>query len=85
MHQAITMRDRPRTRRATDRVVWTGRFMSGLVTLFLVLDGAMKLIPLEVVTDTMAQLGWPSDAPTARLLGVLTLAGACFMRCRAPR
>lgn len=53
--------------------LWTGRVLSGLVILFLVFDGAIKLVPIRPVTDTMAQLGWPADAGTARLLGTLTL------------
>ena len=53
--------------------IWSGRILSGLVIAFLTLDGAIKLVPLSVVTDTMGQLGWPSDVATARLLGALTL------------
>ena len=53
--------------------IWSGRILSGLVIAFLTLDGAIKLVPLSVVTDTMMQLGWPSDVATARLLGALTL------------
>ena len=53
--------------------ILAGRVLSGLVIAFLALDGAMKLVPLQPVTDTMAALGWPGDAPTARLLGILTL------------
>lgn len=56
--------------------VWVGRLLSGLVILFLMLDGAMKLAALPIVTETMASLGWPADAGTARALGVLTLGGA---------
>lgn len=76
MQQVMTMRPFPRTGGAADRVLWTGRALSAFVILFLVLDGAMKLVPLQVVTDTMAQLGWPSDPATARMLGLLTLGGA---------
>ena len=53
--------------------VWSGLALSGVAIAFLTLDGVMKLVPLSVVTDTMAQLGWPADVATARLLGVLTL------------
>ncbi|MBX9651147.1 MAG: DoxX family protein [Xanthobacteraceae bacterium] len=53
--------------------IWSGRVLSGLVVALLTLDGAIKLVPLSVVTDTMAQLGWQSDVATARLLGTLTL------------
>jgi hypothetical protein len=63
-------------RPAIDKRLWAGRLLGGLVTAFLLLDGAMKLVPLSVVTDTMATLGWPSDAATARLLGVLTVGSA---------
>ncbi|CAN7630140.1 DoxX family protein [Aminobacter sp. LjRoot7] len=51
--------------------LWTGRVLSGLVIAFLLFDGAIKLVPLQVVHDTMATLGLPSEL--ARTLGVLTL------------
>ena len=54
---------------------WTGHVMSGLVILFLLFDGGIKLVPLEIVTETSAQIGLPADASFARLLGVLTLIG----------
>ena len=54
-------------------ILWTGRAMSGLVILFLLFDGAIKLIPLDVVITTSQELGIP--AHLARTLGVLTLAG----------
>lgn len=54
--------------------LWTGRALSGLVILFFLLDAAIKLPPLQPVTETMVQLGWPADAGTARALGVLMLA-----------
>jgi hypothetical protein len=52
--------------------------LSGLVVAFLLLDGIMKLLALPVVIGTMTGLGWPGDAATARLLGVLTLGCALF-------
>ena len=54
---------------------WTGIAMSGLVILFLLFDGGIKLVPLEIVTQTSAQLGLPTDAVFARTLGILTLIG----------
>jgi DoxX-like family len=51
----------------------TGLALTALVTLFLLMDAAMKLVPLPVVLETMGQLGWPADAAVARLLGVITL------------
>jgi hypothetical protein len=51
---------------------WIGLTLSGIVTLFLLLDGAIKLIPLDVVIETSAELGLP--AHLARALGIITLA-----------
>ena len=53
--------------------LWIGRILSGLVIVFLLFDGAIKLIPLQVVTDTMIELGYSGSEDLARLLGVLTL------------
>jgi hypothetical protein len=51
----------------------TGWVLSGIVILFLVMDSVMKLLVLPQVTSTMAALGWPGDAGTARTLGALTI------------
>lgn len=63
-------------RTAGGGAVWTGRILSGLVVLFLVLDSAMKLVPLQVVVDTTRDLGWPTDPTTLRALGVVLIASA---------
>ncbi len=65
------------------RSVLIGRVLSGLVIVFLVGDGAVKLIPLSVVTETMGQLGYPATADLARTLGVLTL--LCTLLYAIPR
>ncbi|MBR0647701.1 DoxX family protein [Plastoroseomonas hellenica] len=52
--------------------LWTGRVLSALVTLFLLFDGAIKVVRLPVVEDTMAALGYPPGLGFG--LGVLTLA-----------
>jgi DoxX-like family len=57
-------------------LVWTGRILSGLVVLFLVFDGAIKLVPLQVVIDTVIPLGWPTDPVTWRALGIVLIASA---------
>ena len=57
---------------------WTGLVMSGLVILFLLFDGGIKLVPLEIVTQTSGEIGLPTDASFARLLGVLTLIGVAL-------
>lgn len=55
-------------------MLWAGRIASGLVTLFLLFDGGIKLVPLDIVIETSRQMGIPEHL--ARALGVLTLAGA---------
>lgn len=54
--------------------VWTGRALSGLVVLFLLFDGAIKLVPLQVVIDTVIPLGWPTDPVLWRALGIVLIA-----------
>ncbi|MGX8011173.1 DoxX family protein [Mesorhizobium sp. ORM8.1] len=58
---------------ASKGALWTGRVLSAIVVLFMIFDGVIKLPPLGVVTETMAQIGWPADVGTARLLGVIGL------------
>jgi DoxX-like family len=50
-----------------------GRVLSGLVVAFMLFDGGIKLIPLQIVTETMGQIGWPTNPAMARGLGVLGL------------
>lgn len=59
-----------------DRAVWLGWALSGLVSLFLVLDSAMKPVPLQPVIDTMGMLGWPVDATLLRTLGLVLIAAS---------
>jgi DoxX-like family len=51
---------------------WAGRVMSALVVLFLIFDAALKLIPLQVVIDSMNELGYPPTVGLARGIGVVT-------------
>ncbi|MGC2775027.1 MAG: DoxX family protein [Bradyrhizobium sp.] len=53
--------------------LWSGRALSGLVTLFLLFDGAIKLVPLGVVTQTLDQMGYGASDTTARALGLITI------------
>ncbi len=53
--------------------LWAGRVMSGLAILFLLFDGAIKLVPLEVVITTSKEMGLPATESFARFLGVVTL------------
>ena len=51
-----------------------GRVLSGLVIVFLLFDGAIKLVPWPVVTETMDRIGYGSSESLARTLGVITVA-----------
>jgi uncharacterized membrane protein YphA (DoxX/SURF4 family) len=61
-----------------NKAIWIGRILSGLVILFLAADGAMKLVPIPIVTETMGQLGYPTNVALARGLGVVTLLGTAL-------
>ena len=52
----------------------TGRVLSGLVIVFLLFDGAVKLVPWPIVTETMDRMGYGSSESLARTLGVITVA-----------
>lgn len=65
------------------RAYWAGWVISGLLIVFLLFDAIIKLVPLDVVTQTMGELGWPVTASMARTLGVLTL--ACTVLYAIPR
>jgi hypothetical protein len=54
--------------------LWTGRALSGLVIVFLFFDGAIKLVPWPVVTETMDRMGYGSSEVLARSLGFITVA-----------
>lgn len=54
----------------------TGRAMSGIVAAFLLIDGVMKLVPLPVVRETLAGLGYPPEL--ARTIGILTVVPAAL-------
>jgi hypothetical protein len=54
---------------------WLGRILSGLVILFLLFDGAIKLVPWPVVAETMDRIGYGSSETLARTLGLITVAG----------
>ncbi len=56
---------------ASNNGLWAGRIISGLAVLFLLFDGAIKLVPLEIVLETSAQMGLPANADFARTLGML--------------
>jgi DoxX-like family len=50
-----------------------GRILSGLVIVFLLFDGAIKLVPWPVVTETMDKMGYGASETLARSLGIITI------------
>jgi len=50
-----------------------GYGLSGLVVAFMLFDGVIKLVPLDVVVEATAQLGFPASPSLARILGILGL------------
>lgn len=52
---------------------WTGRVLSGLVIVFMLFDGAIKLVPWPIVTETMDKMGYGSSETLARSLGIITI------------
>ena len=61
--------------------VWTGRVMSGLVVAFLLFDGIIKLIRIQPVLDSFAELGYP--VRLAVPIGLIDL--ACAVLFAIPR
>ena len=53
--------------------LWTGRVLSAIAVLFLIVDGIIKLVPIQPVTDSLRELGYPTSDSFARFLGVVTL------------
>ena len=52
-------------------MMWCGRVLSGLVVLFLLFDGTIKVLEMDIATQTTAQLGYPVSVVFG--LGILTL------------
>ncbi|WJR77583.1 DoxX family protein [Bradyrhizobium sp. NP1] len=50
-----------------------GRILSGLVIVFLLFDGAIKLVPWPVVTEGMDKMGYGASETLARSLGIITI------------
>jgi DoxX-like family len=50
-----------------------GRFLSGLVIVFMLFDGAVKLVPWPVVTEAMDRMGYGSSETLARSLGIISI------------
>src|SRR5438067_11812632 len=53
--------------------LWLGRVLSGLVIAFMRFDGAIKLVPWPIVTETMDRIGYGSSETLARSQGLITI------------
>ena len=54
----------------TGAALWTGRILTGIAGLFLLFDATIKLVNMDVVQQSMRQLGYPD---VARGIGVVEL------------
>ncbi len=52
-------------------MLWSGRIMTALPVLFLLLDAGIHIANIPVVVETMAGLGWAADK--GPLLGIIEL------------
>ena len=63
------------------KMLWTGRIMSALPALFLLLDGAMKLVKPAPVVEATVRLGYPESV----ILGLGIVLIACTALYLIPR
>jgi DoxX-like family len=61
--------------------LWAGRLLAALPTLFLLVDGVMKLFKPRVVVETTMQLGYPESA----ILGIGLVLLVCTILYLIPR
>ena len=55
------MQSNTQTAPTSKKMLWTGRIISALPVLFLLMDGVMKLLKPRVVVDATVQLGYPES------------------------
>jgi hypothetical protein len=51
----------PSRRAESNRLLWTGRILSGIAVAFLIFDSAGKLLQVQPVIEGTIQLGYPED------------------------
>jgi hypothetical protein len=59
------------TASVSTKMLWTGRIMSALVVLFLLIDGVMKLVNPAPVVEGMTKLGYPLSLTS--VIGIVLL------------
>jgi hypothetical protein len=60
-----------------------GYVLSGLVIAFMLFDGSIKLVPMDMVISASAELGYPATPAMARELGIIGL--ICAVLYAVPR
>ncbi len=58
--------------------IWLGRASGGVVIFLMLLDGAIRLVPWPIVTETMDRMGYGSSESLARFLGTISLIGTAL-------
>jgi hypothetical protein len=46
---------------ASNRSLWAGRIVSGIVVLFMILDGVTKVMKIQQVIDATVRIGFPEN------------------------
>ncbi len=62
---------------ASRKQLWTGRILSAIPVLFLLMDGIMKLAKPAPVVEAMAQIGYPASLAVG--LGILLLSVVLYL------
>jgi len=65
------MQSNTQTAAISKKTLWTGRIISALLVLFLLMDGVMKLFKPRVVVEATLQLGYPESVIVG--LGIVLL------------
>jgi hypothetical protein len=71
----------PQTTTNSRTRIWAGRALSAWATLFLLVDGGMKLFKPPVVVESTLQLGYPESA----IVGIGVVLLACTLLYAIPR
>jgi predicted amidophosphoribosyltransferase len=67
------------------QAILLSRLLGALVILFMLFDGANRLVPWPVVTEAMDRIGYGSSDALARALGVISMACSALTQSRRPR
>src|ERR1700744_2955376 len=60
-HESVVAPAAPVSLRVSGGRRWTGRIIAGLISLFMLLDAAMKFAAPKPVADAFVRTGWPID------------------------